>query len=245
MDDEGAAMAAEITSPSVAELLRQGHAVFGIFSGDHTPEQGAAMAANRDPDFIFYSLESGPFDIPAMEAYMAAMTEASGDAEPRPIALRVPPIRDGAEEAAARIREGLAGGAESIVFPHAESAEDVQVAVEAMGADLWPVSPNGSLANMFIVEDQAGIAGVRDVVSAPGVSVVIAGPGDLRRAYDGDMEQVEAAIQTVLATCLEFDIPCGITAGVADIGERLEQGFRLIIVTEPEAIPVGKAAAGR
>ena len=59
------------------------------------------------------------------------------------------------------------------------------------------------------------------------------------------MEAVENAIQTVLAACKEFAVPCGITAGVDDIAERLEQGFMLIIVTQPEALAVGKAAAGR
>jgi hypothetical protein len=59
------------------------------------------------------------------------------------------------------------------------------------------------------------------------------------------MVAVEGAIQTVLAACLEFDVPCGITAGVDDIGTRIEQGFRFFIVTQPEAIAVGRAAAGR
>ena len=77
------------------------------------------------------------------------------------------------------------------------------------------------------------------------MSVVIPGPGDLRRAYNRDMEAVESAIQTVLAACKEFDVPCGITAGPDDIGERLEQGFRMIIVTSPDALAVGRRAAGR
>ncbi len=77
------------------------------------------------------------------------------------------------------------------------------------------------------------------------MSAISPGPGDLRRVYDGDMEKVEAAIQIVLAACLEFDVPCGITAGVDDIAERLDQGFRVIIVTQPEALAVGREAAGR
>ena len=56
---------------------------------------------------------------------------------------------------------------------------------------------------------------------------------------------VENAIQTVLSACLDLDVPCGITAGVADIAERLEQGFRFIIVTEAEALGVGLQASGR
>ena len=57
------------TNPMIA-LLAGGQPVLGIFSGDHTAEQGRQMVLNREADFIFYSLESGPFDIPAMRAYM-------------------------------------------------------------------------------------------------------------------------------------------------------------------------------
>ena len=59
------------------------------------------------------------------------------------------------------------------------------------------------------------------------------------------MEAVEAAIQTVLAACLEAGVPCGITAGPDDIAMRIEQGFRVFIVTSPEALAVGHQAAGR
>ena len=65
------------TAPTsrLAQLLAEGEAIFGIFSGPKTPEQGATMAGNREIDFVFYSLESGPFDIPAMAAYMAGMED--------------------------------------------------------------------------------------------------------------------------------------------------------------------------
>ena len=104
------------------------------------------MIQNRETDFVFYSLESGPFDIPAMQEYMKAMADGAGEDGPHPIM---------------------------------------------------------------------------------------------------DAEAVESAIQTVLAACKEFDVPCGITAGVDDIAERLEQGFRVIIVTQPEALAAGRRAAGR
>ena len=97
----------------------------------------------------------------------------------------------------------------------------------------------------FVLEDKVAIENVREIVSTAGVSMVSPGPGDLRRVYDGDMERVENAIQTVLAACLELNVPCGVTAGVEDIADRLEQGFRIIIVTEPEALAAGMAAAHR
>lgn len=233
------------TPAAIVELLAGGQAVFGIFSGDHTPEQGAAMAANPDVDFVFYSLESGPFDIPAMEAYMRGMGEAAGEAGGHPVALRIPPIRDDRDAAGDRVRQGIEAGVDAVVFPHVESAEDAALAVSTMMDLAWPANPDGRLVNMLIIEDQVGVEHAREIVRTPGVSVAIPGPGDLRRAYDGDMEAVENAIQTVLAACKEFDVPCGITAGVDDIAERLAQGFRVFIVRRPEELAAGRAAAGR
>ncbi len=230
---------------AIVRLLEGGQPVFGIFSGDHTPEQGAVMVQNRETDFVFYSLESGPFDIPAMEAYMQGMADGAGEYAPHPVALRIPPIRDDREAAPGRVRRGLDAGVDVIVFPHVESAEEAALAVSSMGSNVWPAVPDGRYVNLLIIEDQVGIANAREIVATPGVSIVFPGPGDLRRAYERDMEAVENAIQTVLAACNEFDVPCGITAGVDDIGKRLEQGFRVIIVTAPEALAVGRAAAGR
>ena len=245
-DAPGTGEAASATGANrMVELLSSGQPVFGIFSGEHTPGQGARMARNREADFIFYSLESGPFDIPAMEAYLEGMREGAGDYAPQPVALRIPPIRDGADSARARARAGLDAGARSIVYPHVESVEEAELAVGALGDAAWPGNPDGNLVNILLIEDQVGIERAAEIVRTPGVSVVIPGPGDLRRAYEGDMEAVEAAIQTVLAECLAADVACGITAGPDDIGERLDQGFRFFIVTSPEALTVGRAHAGR
>ena len=124
-------------------------------------------------------------------------------------------------------------------------SQDAELAVRSMGGRLWPINPSGDLINILLIEDQIGIGAAREIVGTQGVSVAIPGPGDLRRAYEGDMEAVEDAIQTVLAACKEFDVACGITAGVDDIGERLAQGFKLIIVNQPEALSVGLEESGR
>ena len=62
----------------MASLLADGQAVFGIFSREKTPEEGAELVANREPDFIFYSMETGPFDIPRMQAFMKGMIDNAG-----------------------------------------------------------------------------------------------------------------------------------------------------------------------
>jgi 2-keto-3-deoxy-L-rhamnonate aldolase RhmA len=237
--------ASDGASSHLVDLLRTGEPVFGVFSGPQTREQGATMASESDADFILYSMESGPFDVEGMEAYLAGMTEAGGAGalQRLPVVLRVPPIDDVAA-ARAQLQAALPTGIAGIVFPHVARPDQAAASAELLPGS-WPQDPTGDQVNILIVEDHEGIENVRDIMATPGLSVVFAGPGDLRRAYEGDMEQVESAIQAVLAACKEFEVVCGVTAGVEDIGERLEQGFGMIIVTEPEAVAAGKAAAGR
>ena len=177
--------AAAMAPAPLVQLLADGQVLFGIFPGPSTREQGALMGQNRDLDFVFYSLESGPFDIMSTKVYMEGIAEGSGTEAPHPLVLRVPPIRNSVEQAGANVAEALDAGVAAIVFPHVESAEDAAVAVSVMGADLWPGNPDGTLLSILIVEDRSGVERVDEIVSTPGVSIVFAGPGDLRRAYAG------------------------------------------------------------
>ena len=186
------------------------------------------MGRNRDLDFVFYSLESGPFDIMSTKVYMEGVAEGSGENAPHPLILRIPPIRNGVAEAEAHAAEALAAGVAGIVFPHAESAEDAAVAVSVMGDDLWPGNPSGALLSILIVEDAAAVDRVDEIVATPGVSVVFAGPGDLRRAYQGDMEAVEGAIRQVLAAWpAPWCAVRGSRRAWTTSAARIEQGFRV------------------
>ncbi len=260
----------------IVELLEAGEVVFGVFSGEQTPESARQRAGLDLADFVFYSMETGPFDIPAMVAYQEALSppDGRGPENSHPLVLRIPPIRDGMDEAAERTAAGLDAGVYAIVYPHVETAAEAAHAVASMRpassgglrgapgpdaarqfgvtgadyaarADVWPADPEGELVNMLLIEDRIGVENALEIASTPGVSIVFPGPGDLRRAYEGDMDAVEGAIQAVLAACLEAEVPCGITAGPQDIATRIEQGFRVFIVTSEEALAAGHAAAGR
>ncbi len=194
---------------------------------------------------MFYCLETDPWDIPTMTQFMSGMAEVSGERVPQALTLRIPPIREGHEAAVGHIEEGLAAGVDGLIFPHVENGDEVAVATDALGNRVWPTYAKGDVFSVVQIEDRSGVERVREIVSAPGVGVVLPGAGDLKKAFDGDMQAVENAIQIVLATCLEFDVPCGVTAGVDDVADRLEQGFRVIIATDLEALGVGRAAVER
>ncbi len=234
-------------SNKIARMLAGGGAVLGVFPGEQSAAGGAAIVENSNTDFVFYSLENGPFDIATMRSYKEAMHRAVGGASAAanwPLILRVPPVGDALDAARDHVRQGVEAGVSAIVFPHVTTAEEAAAAVAALhdatAGNVWPANPDGDYVNMLIVEDKAGVANALEIAATPGLSVMFAGPGDLRRAYDGDMEAVEEAIQTILAACRAEQVACGVTAGVDDIGRRLRQGFRAIIVTESAALENGK-----
>lgn len=237
-------VAADDPPMALADRLAAGQSVFGIFSGPMTREQGEVIAGLREADFVLYSLESGPFDLDTMDAYLEGLRAGAAErgVPPQPVLLRVPPIHvdtAAAPDHVARAMERDIGG---IVYPHVTSPEEAARSVRYLG-EPWPLGDDG--LDVLIVEDREGVANIRAIMATPGLSVVFAGPGDLTRAYDGDMQAVENAIQTVLSACLEFEVACGVTAGTDDIGTRLDQGFRVIIVTEEPALAVGRRHVGR
>ncbi|MGB1839897.1 MAG: aldolase/citrate lyase family protein [Longimicrobiales bacterium] len=126
------------------------------------------------------------------------------------------------------------------------------------GADLWPLDPDGELISWVIVESHEGLANVREIAAVPGVGVLWPGAGTLRRLFstvgdDGqrvlDEEGWENAIQTVLAACKEFDMPCGYPANASDIEMRMEQGFSVFVMGWGErgfeTVEMGRQLAGR
>jgi len=114
-------------------------------------------------------------------------------------------------------------------------------------ADVYPINPDGELASIFIVESVKGIENSREITRAR-PTVAFPGPGTLGRVFQGDAVKVEAAIQTQLASCKEFNVPCGITANPTDVAKRIKEGFRMIVIYDRDyldTIKAGREAAGR
>ena len=111
-------------------------------------------------------------------------------------------------------------------------------------ADLWPLDPDGQLLSMALVENPNGVDHIDEIVRTPGLSVVTAAPGDIGVSY-GDPTAAEAAIQRVRAACQAAGVACGMTAGPQDVARRVAEGFSVIMVTNADALRLGRAAAGR
>ena len=123
-------------------------------------------------------------------------------------------------------------------------------------ADLWPLDPNGELLAIIQIETPEGVENIEEIISVPGTGVIFIGPSDLSTAMgfaSASEPEVEAAIQTVLASCLTHDVPCAITTNSRTVEARLEQGFRFVTVgldgglstRTQDALDRGRSASGR
>ena len=125
-------------------------------------------------------------------------------------------------------------------------------------ADVWPLNPNGELVNWTIIESKEGLAHAEEIAAVKGIGVLWPGAGTLRGVFstqqpDGTRKLDEAgwenAIQTVLAACKKFNVPCGYPATPNDIEMRMKQGFSVFVMNwgDPgnQAISIGKKISGR
>jgi 4-hydroxy-2-oxoheptanedioate aldolase len=125
-------------------------------------------------------------------------------------------------------------------------------------ADVWPLNPNGELINWTIIESKEGLAKVREIAAVKGVGVLWPGAGTLRGLFTTtnaagerqfDEKGWEAAIQSVLSACKEFNVACGFPANPNDIEMRMKQGFSVFVMGwgEPgfKAIEIGRKQSSR
>jgi 4-hydroxy-2-oxoheptanedioate aldolase len=123
-------------------------------------------------------------------------------------------------------------------------------------ADLWPLDPSGELLAIIQIETPEGVEKIEEIISIPGTGVIFIGPSDLSAAMgyaSAAAPQVEAAIQTVLSSCLAHDVPCAITTNSRTVEARLAEGFRFVTVGldgglstgAQDALNRGRDASGR
>jgi 4-hydroxy-2-oxoheptanedioate aldolase len=121
-------------------------------------------------------------------------------------------------------------------------------------ADVWPLSPEGELLVILMIEDTRAIANLDRILGeVPGIGVILIGEGDLSQelGYPRQYEHpaVLDAIATVLATCKKHNVACGHPHVTSQNVERvLGEGFRFLMpapVTSYAALETGRRLGGR
>ena len=224
----------------VIELLEQNKPVFGLYApsnrrarpGGAAPGSSAVGDVGAKPpielareavaykasDFVFDgSMEAGlEAGLPAFTEFVNAMREAGAlTRDPvlrltHPLIVKTPELDS--PTISADIARQLNLGVSGLMFPKAESAEQVRQGLAAMRfkaqggtrpdevgsapafwgmseeqyrqkADLWPLNPAGELINWTIIESKEGLARVREIAAVKGIGVLWPGAGTLRGLF--------------------------------------------------------------
>jgi len=244
-----------------------------LFNG--SMEGGVDRAIGGVSDFIKATADAGlltktpfprfPHPLMVKTPKIAPDTSAAVANISRELNLGVSGIMFVETESAEEVRAGIAamrftskGGTRSDDVAMAPAIWGMTEAQYKQKADLWPLNPDGELVNWTIVESKEGLAHVREIAQVKGIGVLWPGAGTLRGVFSTtnaagervlDQAGWENAIQTVLAACKEFHVPCGFPSTPVDIEMRMKQGFSVFVMNWGDAgfkaVDLGRAAAGR
>jgi 4-hydroxy-2-oxoheptanedioate aldolase len=168
--------------------LAEGETLYGCWLGMADP-YAAEMAATCGFDWLLIDGEHAPNDLRTTMAQLAVL-------EPSP-SLPVVRLRD---DDPARIKQVLDAGAQSLLIPMIETADQAKRAVAAtryppegfrgVGSSLARASrfsaipdylktANDQICLILQVESRAGLAALDDILAIPGIDCVFIGPADL------------------------------------------------------------------
>jgi 4-hydroxy-2-oxoheptanedioate aldolase len=153
------------------------------------------------------------------------------------------------------IMKALDAGAQGVVIPMVNSAEEARRAVgacryppdgfrswgpvrAALGVDGYsPELANKRTVVAVMIETSAGVAAMDEVLSVPGIDAVYVGPNDLAVSHGMapsatvDDPEHSRLVMSVLAACQRHQVVAGIHCGSVETARRwLEAGFQMLNV---------------
>jgi len=236
--------------------LRSAELSVGIWANLRDPRVAHAMA-RADLDWVCVDQQHG-YAAGTDTLDLVAAVRAAG----RHALVRVPWNRP------ETIGQALDVGADGVIVPMVESAEDARAAVAATryapeGRRSWggtrsPVAPsandpavtNASTACLVMVETPAAVEQVEEIAAVDGVDGIFLGPFDLSIAYGMPISELvddrgnASPLRRVVAACRRNGIAAGAYGGTLDRSVALRSsGFTMLAVTSDDALVASAAAA--
>lgn len=204
--------------------------------------QTAEMLSRSGFDWLCIDMQHGLIDF----ADMTALLQVISVTDVTPI-VRVPWNEPSA------IMKALDAGAWGVIVPMVNNRAEAEAAVRAcryppdgyrsfgpiraaaVGGVGYAVEANHEIACIVMVETAEALENLEAIVTTPGVDAVYVGPSDLGLALGlgplGDSEDTThlEAVERILQTCKQHDLPAGIHASSAEWARRrLEAGFEFV-----------------
>ncbi|NOZ65496.1 MAG: aldolase [Alphaproteobacteria bacterium] len=150
------------------------------------------------------------------------------------------------------ISGALDAGAEGVIVPLIETAEQAQDAVQyanyppegtRSAGGVRPIRDFAAYVDMarkttavaLMIETRAGLDNIAEIIETPGLDMIFIGTGDLCLSLGlaKDDPALEQAIGKIKRTCDAANVPCGIfTPDVTQAKKRREQGFLLVVISD-------------
>jgi 2-keto-3-deoxy-L-rhamnonate aldolase RhmA len=223
--------------------LRKGDGV-GVFWLALGSTALAEIVAGKAPDALVIDMQHGLWNRSSMEWTIGIVA--------CPVLVRV------SENSTQAIGEALDAGAEGILVPMVETAEEAQRAVSSShyppngrrsGGGLRPLSQDFDAYRKrsrqrvivgVMIETLKGLGHARDIAQTPGVDLVLIGTGDLGLSFadlPDKSERCRDACAEILAVCKAADIPCGIfTLDEKEAIARRREGYALTVVANDSSV---------
>lgn len=230
--------------------LRGGRTVFGLLNSIPCPLM-VEMIGYAGYDFVVIDLEH----MSANPETLENMIRAAECAGITPL-VRVP---SGAPETILRV---LDAGALGIVVPHVRTRDDAEQIVASsryhpLGRrgisggrttgfgtiDLATYSEraNQEIVVVAMIEDREAVDHIDDIVSVPGIDLVLEGAIDLSQSYgvpgNAQHETVQTAIQRIVTACERHDVPfCAVPRAPDQFEHWSRQGVRAFLLGDDRAV---------
>lgn len=195
------------------------------------------LAVRARPDAIVIDQQHGLWERREMEAAIGIVPSAI------PVLVRV------AENSALAIGTALDAGAEGVIVPLIESAEE---AARAVRSSRYPprgmrsaggvrplldfesyVQGAASIATIVMIETREGLAQADAIAATEGLDMIFIGTGDLALSLGVAPTHAEhaAACAAIRDASSAAGVPCGIFTGSAEAAtRRRDEGYRMVVV---------------
>jgi 4-hydroxy-2-oxoheptanedioate aldolase len=229
--------------------LRQGKSAIGLWLQTHSFHLARIIAAQGLLDWLLVDMEHTPVDLSTASTIFAAIADVSGGA--------CTPLARVAHNTMDQIKQALDAGAQGVVVPMINTAEDAANAVrfarypplgERGAGGIVPHFGFGTTSHIEYVqnanqeimvaiqiETQAAVENIDSILDTPGIDLVFIGPFDLHISLGlppglwSELPAFHAAINRVIAACQGRGLPYGtITPNADGAKDRLADGFTFI-----------------
>lgn len=227
---------------SLRDLWGQGKPTFGGWLGIPSTES-AESAARAGFEYVCVDNQHGAVDYQVTASMIQAIV--LGGSNP---VVRVPWNEPGI------IGKMLDAGAEGVIVPMVNTEAEARAVVRSatyppLGArsfgpvlsglrdPKYAVNANDRVAVVPMIETVEAMKNIHDILSVPGVNAIYVGPADLSFSLglapqNNDGEALfDDALAAIVKACNEHGVIPGIHASGALAARRLEQGFKMITVS--------------